>query len=339
MSVLDVFKQDAFSVISMTDAINKRPFIPGRAGAVAGWAEQGVATLTVMIEEQSGYLALVNPTPRGGPGSAYAKVGRTARVLSIPHYQIDDGINADEVQGVRAFGQESQVQTVMSVVNSRMASHVQEKLDPTLEYQRIGAIKGIILNADGSTLYNLFTEFGVGVPDTVYFNLAAADDGALRNTCAQVARTLAGTLAGIPFSGIYALCGDEFFDALIANPEVRATYLNQQDASQLRTGVPVYGQFNFGGITWENYRGGTGLDPFIAADSCQLFPTGVPGLFRTIYGPADYLETVNTIGLPRYARQWEMHNGKGIHLEVQMNALNYCTRPNVLIPGSLEASA
>jgi hypothetical protein len=28
-----------------------------------------------------------------------------------------------------------------------------------------------------------------------------------------------------------------------------------------------------------------------------------------------------------------MHNGKGVHLEVQMNGLSYCTRPKVLVQG------
>ena len=39
-------------------------------------------------------------------------------------------------------------------------SEVSLVLDPTLEYQRLGAVKGVILNADGSTMYDLFSEFG-----------------------------------------------------------------------------------------------------------------------------------------------------------------------------------
>jgi hypothetical protein len=39
--MLDVFKQNAFGVLSLTDAINKIPFIPGRAGAVIDWNEAG----------------------------------------------------------------------------------------------------------------------------------------------------------------------------------------------------------------------------------------------------------------------------------------------------------
>jgi hypothetical protein len=30
----------------------------------------------------------------------------------VPHYEVNDAVYAEEVQGVRAFGQESQVQTV-----------------------------------------------------------------------------------------------------------------------------------------------------------------------------------------------------------------------------------
>jgi len=336
MSVLDVFTQDAFSVLSLTDAINKQPFIPGRAGAVAGWNEQGVATTSIMLEEIEGTLQLVNPTPRGGPGSAYDKDKRAGRILAIPHYQVDDGINADEVQNVRAFGQESAVQTIQEMVNMRMGQHVQLKLDPTLEYQRIGAITGIILNGDGSTLYNLFTEFAVSAQSEVDFNLdAGSSTGAVRTKCTGVVRTIAKALGGAPYSGVYGFCSDAFWDALIANIEVRESYLAQQEASQLRAGV-AYETLRFGGITFENYRGGTGTEEataFIATDKAYFFPVGVPGLFRTVYAPADYVETVNTIGLPRYAKQYPRQDGKGIIMQAQMNALNYCTRPRALVKG------
>ena len=334
MPVLDVFTSDAFSVASLTDAVNKRPFIPGRAGQVAGWQEQGVTTTSIMIEEVEGSLQLVNPSPRGAPGAVAAKDKRVVRNLIVPHYQVDDGINADEVQGIRAFGEESMVQAVQTLVNQRLADHVQLRLDPTLEYQRIGAIKGVILNGDGSTLYDLFTEFGVTQETEVDFDLdnASPASGALRKACTGVVRKIATNLGGAAYSGVYALCGDAFWDDLTAHSEFRASYLAQVEASQLRDGL-AYQSVNFGGITFENYRGAVGGSAFVHTDKVHVFPVGVPGLFRTVYSPGDWVETVNTIGLPRYARQYPMHNGKGVHLEVQMNALSYCTRPKVLIKG------
>jgi hypothetical protein len=53
------------------------------------------------------------------------KQKRTVRNLTVPHYQIDDAIYAEEVQGVRALGQENQAQTVQDMVNARMATHTQ----------------------------------------------------------------------------------------------------------------------------------------------------------------------------------------------------------------------
>jgi hypothetical protein len=331
--MLDVFKADGFSVTSLTNAVNKMPYVPGRAGEVIDWNEQGIATTTLMIEEQSGTLTLINPTGRGGPGVSVAKDKRKVRNLNVPHIQIDDAIMADEVQGIRAFGQESQVQTVQDLVNMRMQQHLTLKIDPTLEYQRVGAVRGIILNPDGSTLYNLFTEFNVSQPSEVAFDLTNASGGAVRKTCTAIVRTIAAALGGIPFTGVYAFCSDTFWDDLIANVEVRATYLNQAEASQLRAGV-AFERFNFGGITFENYRGATtGSTQFVLTDKAHFFPVGVPGFWNTVYAPADYIETVNTIGRPRYAKQIPMDNDKGVRLEVQSNPLSYAVRPNALVQG------
>ena len=335
--ILDVFNSDAFSVISLTDAINRQPFIPGRAGTVIDWNEGGVSTTSIAIEEKGGVLSLIDPTPRGGPGNTAAKIKRTMRRLEIPHYQIDDAIYADEVQGVRAFGQQSVVEMVLAKVTDRLAEHAQLRLDPTLEYQRLGAVKGLILNGSGSTLLNLFTEFGVSQQSEQAFALATAANGELRAKCDGVKRMIAKTLGGLTFREIHAFCSDTFWDALIKNTEVRASYLQQQEAAQLRDGT-AYGTFNFGGIVWENYRGGVGTEEataFIDADKCHIFPVGVPGLWRTVNGPADYIETVNTPGLPRYTKQFRMPNDKGINLEIQTNSLSYCTRPRVLIKGKL----
>jgi hypothetical protein len=53
-----------------------------------------------------------------------------------------------------------------------------------------------------------------------------------------------------------------------------------------------------------------------------------------VYAPADYIETVNTMGLPRYVKQYPMPNDKGIHIDTQMNVLSFCTRPLALLNGT-----
>lgn len=339
MPTLDVFNQDAFGVISLSDSVNNLPFIPGRCGQVLNWNERGITTTSVMIESVDGTLKLLNPTPRGGPGETKAKDKRIARSLIVPHYQHDDFINADEVQNIRAFGSETEVQSVMSLVNQRQTEAVQLVLDPTLELQRLGAVKGIILNADGSTLYNLFSEFGVTQESEVDFDLdnASPTSGALLKKCAEVARKIMDNLGGVPMTGIHAFCGDAFFDDLRSHPEVVDSYKGTPMAQVLREGYvypngnKIYGAFEFGGIVFENYRGKNGATAMVDTNKCHLFPVGVPGLFRTVFAPADYVETVNTVGQPRYTKQWLSPNGKGVHLETQSNPLSYCTRPKSLM--------
>lgn len=338
--MLDVFNNSAFGVVPLTDLINKLKFVPGRVSSMGLFMTSSISTTAVAIEEKNGVLVLVPPTPRGGPGITIEKPKRGIRLISVPHFEINDAIMAEEVQGVRAWGSETAVETVMGKVAERGVVHAQS-MSATEEFARVGAIKGIVTYADGTTT-NLFTEFGVSAQATIDFNLDAGSPvlGALRAQCAAIYRLIAASLGGTPYSGVHCLCGDAFFDALIAHAEVRATYLNQTEARQLRTSYVnsgqsgAFGTFEFGGITWENYRGKVGETDYIATDEAYFFPLGAPGLFKTVYAPADYIETVNKPGQRLYLKQYAMPNDKGVHFDTQMNALSYCTRPSALVKGT-----
>jgi Phage major capsid protein E len=343
MASLDVFSQDAFGVVQLTDSINKMKFVPGFLGQMGIFMESPVSQTTIMIEEMNGLLSLVSPSPRGGPGATEDKVRRSARALVVPHFERDDAINADEVQGVRAFGSETETETIQGKLADRLQIHSQA-LAATQEYSRIGAIKGVVTYADSSTL-NLFTEFGVGANSEAFLDLEAGSptDGVLRKLIAGAVRTIANGLEGTPYSSIWALCGDTFFDDLTNHPDVVETFKNWNAAQDLRAGFvqAVNGAFSapfpFGGVNWVNYRGSVGGTDYIDADLAYGFPAS-PGLFRTYYAPADYIETVNTMGQRLYARQYEAPNGKRVNLEVQMNALDICTRPGALLKFSNAAS-
>ena len=335
--MLDIFNNNAFGVVSLTDAINKPVFAPGRLGSMGLFAERGVTTTTVVMEEKDGNLILLNPTPRGGPGNTIGKNKATARPFLVPHFEINDAVYADEVQGVRQWGTETQLETVQGMIADRIAIH-RPSHEVTLEFQRIGAVTGVVTYADGSSL-NLFTSFGVAAPTEIAFDLANASptSGALRKACAAVIRTMSKNLNGLPFVGVHALCGDAFFDDLLANVEVVKTFLNNPAAAELRSAYvkngQSYGSFEFGGILFENYRGYVGSTNFIDTDKAYFFPTGVPNLFRTYFAPADYVETVNTVGQRMYLKQYQMPNDKGVNLDSQMNALSLCTRPAALLKG------
>jgi hypothetical protein len=333
--LIDITRGNGFSLVELTDRVNRMPYVPSRLGQLIDWNEQGISTLGVIIEEYQGELKLINPQPRGAPGETVSKPNRKLRDLRVPHYPIPDFVAADEVIGVRAFGSETELETLMGKIDMRMQEHLNLRFNPTLEYQRIGAVKGIILNGDGSTLYNLFTEFNVTQPAEIAFDLSNAASK-LRTNCTAVSRLIQAELGGMPLTGIYALVGDTFWDQLLDHPEYRAAYLNQPEAKQLREGA-AYQSTYFGGITFENYRGVINGNAFIAADKAQFFAQGVPGLFRTVFVPADLIETVGTVGRQIYSYMYPMANGKGMHFDMQMNAISYCTRPKSLVQGRRQA--
>lgn len=341
MEGLDIFNSDAFAFTTMVAAINKLPMTPGRISSMGLFAEKPVSTLTVGVEEMNGQLALVGPTPRGGVGETRPKEIRNMRNLTVPHYQIDDAIMASEIQGVRAFGSMTEKMTVERKRDDRLAMAARS-LDATLEHQRIGAIKGVVTDKSGTTMYDLFSTFGLTANADVTFTLSSATFD-IRGTCAKIIRYMAQNLGlGTVIPRVRALCGDTFWDALITHAKIEDTF-KYQDGQANRAGT-AYRTLEYGGITWENYMGyiapidGGNTNPptatqLIATGEARFFPEGVPGLFETYFAPADYLETVNTLGLPRYAKAIPMANNKGLDLETQTNPLSICTRPRALFKG------
>lgn len=338
--MLDIFNSDAFSVTSLTDAVSDKVVRPGRLGQLGLFSASSVSTLSIAIERIGDTVQLVAPSLRGAGGETRDMPKRSIKSLAIPHFQRDWAVMADEVQGIRAYGSETMLKTVQGLVADKIAMNVAD-LDLTDEHARLGAIQGIITYKDSSQL-NLYTEFGVQQPAEVDFDLdnASPAEGVLRAACVSMIRKMRKALGAVPFTNIHAFCGDNFFDNLLSHKEVRATYDGWTEAQILRDSYigpnraenPI---FQFGGITFENYGAiddsGDGALMGIDSDKAKFIPLGVSGLFRTYYAPADYVETVNTMGRRLYAKQWPMLNGKGVQGETQTNALHIATRPGCLM--------
>lgn len=330
MPMLDAFNTDAFGLVSLTKAIQKAPFKPARIGEMGLFTPQGVSTTTCVFEEDNGKLALLPTKRRGEPRTPNKGSKRTVRTLPTLHIPLQDTIMAEDVQNVRKFGSENQLEGVADVVNRRMVS-MRQHHEVTLEYHRIGAIHGKVLDSDGSTeLYDLFTTFGVSETEVDFLLSTSTTD--VRNKCVAVARAIEDALGAALYTGIHCLCGEDFFDALISHEDTKAAYERWRDGEILRQDVRR--GFSFAGITFEEYRGTVSGVTFLAASVARFFPVGVPDLFTTYFAPADYMETVNTIGQNLYAKQERMPLDVGIMLDTQQNPLCVCHRPGVLIKGN-----
>jgi hypothetical protein len=324
MAMVDPFTPDAFSLTTLTAAINNLKYQPGRLGQLGLFNEQGINTLSAQIEEQDGVLSLVDIAPRGGPGQVVTGGSRKIHSFAIPHMPERASLMADEIQGVRAFGSESQAEMLTNRVNERLAM-MRRNLEYTLESHRVAALMGNYYDVNGAST-SLFTTFGVS-QTTQSMALSSSATSKAREKATIVLEAIESALDGVPFSGVRVFCSSGFWKALIEDKDAKETYLNTQMAASLRNDPRL--EFNWNGFTFERYRGTSSVK--IADNVAYAVPEGVPNLFVTRFAPANYNETVNTVGLPIYAKGEQMKFGKGWELEAQSNALNLCTRPASII--------
>lgn len=334
--MLNIFDDDAFSLQRLTAAFNDIPEVPTVVGDLGIFEEQGVDTLVVSIEKQNEGLSLVAQTPYGGVGEEVGGEDRNLVDIRIPHFQRDDSVIAAEVQGARAFGTENQLETVQERVTMKMERHARA-FDFTMEHLRVGAIKGQVLNKQGDTILDTYSKFGVTQAAEINFALTTGSTVVL-DKCQQVLDQMEDALEGRGRpTRVWGIAGDTFMQGLWTHPTVAATYANWQAAVALR-GDPRM-PFEYGGISWIRYhtkpkaKTANSGSALVSATEAKFVAAGVPELFITRYAPADYEDTVNTIGLPRYAKQYPMPNGKGRMLEMQMNAICLCTKPDSLQRG------
>lgn len=322
---MDIFNDDAFSVVSLTKAIEDTPFVPGRVGQLGIFSEEGVSTTSISIEKVGSTVSLVPAASRGSSGRPMGNDKRQMIPFTATHLPQRASILADEVQNLRAFGSETEVETAQRLMNRKLAK-MRRDLDTTIEYQRIGAINGSILDSDGTTeLLNLHTAFGTSVTS---HNLVLGTAGTkVRNKVIEARRKMEAALGGLTYGGARVLCSASFFDALVGHSSVEAAFDRYMNGEFLRE--DQRGGFYFAGVFWEEYRGQVGANKFLVDGEAWMVPEGVPDLFVTNYAPADYMETVNTLGQAYYAKQEPKDFNKGIDVETQSNPIHICTRPAV----------
>jgi hypothetical protein len=240
---------------------------------------------------------------------------------------LEDTVAAADVIGIRAFGTEDTFETVVDRVNMKLQA-MKNKFDITMEWRKITALKGIALDADGSVIEDYFAAFGVTKKTVTFpFSVATTD---VRKLCMDVVRWIEDNLLGETMQRVHCLVSPEFFDALVAHPKVKEAFANYSEAAQ-RIGGDMRKGFSFGGVTFEEYRGIVGTQRFIDAGKGHAFPIGTTETFSNFGAPADFIETVNTLALPYYARQETKDFNRGIDLHAQSNFLPLVTRPATIV--------
>ena len=347
INILNVFNSDAFGVISLTDAVNDITPQYGRLGAMGLFLDEGVMQRSVAVDFDPITNQLLPQSQWGGPGVANKTALGRSRSYAIPHFPVNDSILAADLQGRRRPGSDA-VQDAQWLLGKKMRE-MRMKLDQTHEWMRLGVLKaGQIKDGAGNLILDIYADFGISQTSTSYILGTTTTD--VMGKIAATKRLILQALRGELMSQFVAVCSDTFYDAFVshANVKVAFTYFQNANGQSLAddysgataqpnaaglTAVGVRG-FQFGGVTWVNYTGAvtdsTGASQnLVDAGSAYMFPTGT-SVFKNFFAPADYMETVNTEGLPFYAKQIPMEFDKGIKVECQSNPLPICLKPAVV---------
>jgi len=317
---------DLFNVATLTAAVNKLPAVPGKVGAMGLFQEKGVATTAVVIDEQEGRLVLVPNTSRTADPAPAKSNGRKRRIFETLHLPLSAQLMPADLQNLAPFGGENVENAQAKVINDKLQG-LKNSIEATREWQRVGALRGKLLDADGSVIYDLYQEFGV---TKKAINIAFGTDSTdVRKFCLDAKRHAEKKLSGVMVTGFRALCGPDYFDAITSHATVKAAFAHYQEA-QDRLGGDMRRGFRYGDIEFVEYDVEVSGQRFIPVDVAQVYPVAT-GVFQMVNAPANYNETVNTLGQPYYAKAEARRLGKGWDLEAQANPLALCLYPEALV--------
>ena len=323
-----------FNVTELSAAISNLPTRIGNPSDAELFRNIPGTTNVFSMEfyEESGIL--VPTTEWGGVAPKNSSGKRTAKSWTIPHMPLEDVVKASDVIGVRAFGSTA-AETVQGKVLDKLQA-MKNKIDATLAYRRSKAKQGIIVDADGSTILNYFTEFGIA-QQVVYFDLGTATTN-IAAKCQDVIDQIEDGLGQEVYSSIEVEVDRAFYDALTAHKNVREVFLGWS-AAESKLGRSNTSGFEFGGLKFIVNRQKVGVTPLIAASTGHAYPRGTQDVFLNGLAPADFNETVNTLALPYYAKQAGKQFDRGFDLHVQSNQLPIVAKPKALVKVSAAASA
>jgi hypothetical protein len=336
---MDIFNNDAFRAMELSEAIVEIPNQWGLIGSMGLFTPKPIRGTKFSVEKKGGVIQLIQSSERGTalPGQNHGK----PKLLDLrtERFGLKSRMTAEDIDGIRAFGSTSELQSAANEVADRQ-TELRGSTDITREYLRAGALQGIIRDADGSELYNLFDQFGV-TQKVVDFDLGSAGTDVNEKT-RHVTRHIRTSLLGDVMNGVVGLMHPDFTDKMMKNDDFKDRYKhfqNRHGGDPLRDDVSD--GFEHGGIYWKEYMGegsvpqedGTSVTrSFVPAGEAMCFPRGTRQSFRDFNGSPDWIGGANMPGMENYSRLLpDRQEDRFVDVEAMMQTMPMCIRPGILV--------
>jgi len=317
--IADVFKNDIFTVRSMMDFIDERPYVPEQLSKWLPWNSAGELSHLTSIEFRNGTLDIIPEAERGAPGYRGSDPTRFAIPVEIPHYPQEKSLLAESVRGVRAFG--SELVEVFETKRNEILTEFNVANRLTWERGRAAAITGILYRADMVTpLINWFDRTGM-TQSTYEINFDDPNTEVIEEL--TDAKGLSEDNQGdASASGYMLIAGRNIQKKIKTHPSVKTGYerwnaggLFRED---VRDGFPISTDINV--VTYT--RGKINGNFLIHPDEAYLCPL-INGMYQTRFAPGTGIQTLGQLGQPEYVSPKILDHDEGVELKAQTNPLSY----------------
>lgn len=324
----------------LTDTINVLPNQFGLLEEQGFFPDQPVTSTVVEITLDKFEINVLPTSPRGAPAKPNVPNRADKIWMEIPHIKDMSVIKPTDIQDMVSLTNVPHAAMTFEEAFARRLEQDRLKHDLTLEFMRMGALRGQIFDGELTLVHDLFEAFQVPKKEV---NFALNDpDTNVNAKCAEVISHVRSNLRGEIMTGVEAFVDPTFFNLLVSHPRVEKFYVNWQAAANManpdrRERGGQYGRvFEFGNILFQEYDAVTqdangGPLPMVAQGEGHAYPAGTRATQATYLAPADDIRFVNQPGRRIYMSPEILKHGQGIELQTQSNPLPIFNRPGTLV--------
>ncbi|WP_417491868.1 major capsid protein [Maricaulis sp.] len=337
-----------FTFHQLTQAINVLDNQYGMMTASGLFEQRRVSSKMVEIRVRNGRVTVLGTDRRGAPGAVHKGDNEVSYFIEAPHFPWKDSLTPDDIQEIMAFPSSvtGGVDLMPGVAPRTQQSVMNDKLeanrlngDITREYQFCSALKGVLKDGNGDTLFDYYTELGASQSTN---DLKLGTEGTdVPGKFAVMARSMAAKAKGQNLTGIHVPVAGDLLDKILAHASVQAYFSASGTlAMEVLRNARVEGNqykrtFEIRGVVLEEYDAEVELangnsEKLIENGTGYAYPLGTKGIFAETLTPAHDVRAANKPGTLYWVSPEAMEHGAGVDLKFQMNNLASCGRPELV---------
>ncbi|WP_321504048.1 major capsid protein [Breoghania sp.] len=336
-----------YTNVELTEEVNRLPNNFGLLNALDIAPSEPIGSRYVRIDYRDGQLVVLAAEEPGAPGQMSEDDTEGGIILIVPHFPHLGTIKAaDLANGIQVVGGVMQARDLDSETAKKLKT-IRGHHAVTLEYVRMGMLKGLIKDGKGKTLYDLYEVFGI-TKKTIDFKLGTAATNMVEK-CEEVADHIIRNAKGETVGQVEVIVDTTFFNRFTSHPNVEKFWLQTQQAQTLqkferdRLGGNWGRVFEFGQLMFREYKatfpvrnssGAITSEVAVAAGKGHAYPTGTQSMFATYQGPAHHIDMVNVApdaADPVFISVEVLKHGEGVEMKSQTNRLPVCKQPECLV--------